>query len=586
MTLRAIAGLVALNAFVVAVGAGVLWGLRGWRSWGELLRLAGVAYLLGVAGLFIALTFELVVGIPVTAVTIALTGFALAGCGLAVGWRRGQTRPPLRLPGSGVPRLSFFGALFVAAMLVYLEAVFRAARLEWLWEFDAWRVWARSAKGIFFAGGIDPELAGIFAAYPPGVPALQAAAFHAMGSPDVATLHLEGWFLLAGFVAALAGLLAPRVRQAILLPFLLLLVLMPSFTERATWALADLPLDYLLAVAALLLLFWIEDRRGWRLAAATVLLGGALLTKREGLLLVVCVLAAAFAASWGERRWAWPRLAVSALVAFVLVLPWRIWILVHDVPGDGPQTGFLGFLRHGDRAWPSFELIVRTLFDRRLWLLLPALAVVSVVLAFLAGARRLAIFVSAFLGASVGAATWVIWANPTYEFTRPEGSSSVVRLVGGSVVVLGALTPLLLERALLRSGSAPRTASAFRRLAPWAIVIGAVLAYPGSMAVGYSGFRLPGGAPPFPSASDCVESPVEGDEVRVVFGYVDSYTDAFMLRDRALAAGIEGAGIAQDGCGRLRVFIGDIPSIAAAERIAAQARARQLEASLEQDPDG
>jgi hypothetical protein len=300
------------------------------------------------------------------------------------------------------------------------------------------------------------------------------------------------------------------------------------------------------------------------------------------------VLVAAFAASWGERRWAWPRLAVSALVAFVLVLPWRIWILVHDVPGDGPQTGFLGFLRHSDRAWPSFELIVRTLFDRRLWLLLPALGVASVVLAFLAGARRLAIFVSAFLGASVATATWVIWANPTYEFTRPEGSSSVVRLVGGAVVVLGALTPLLLERALrprpAKSRPSHNGADALAA-APWAIVV-AVLAYPGSMAVGYSGFRLPGGMPPFPSASDCIEKPVDGEQVRVVLGYASSYPDAFALRDRALPVGLEGVEIAQDGCGQLRVFIDDLPSIAAAEQIASKARAQQLQASLERDPDG
>ena len=36
--------------------------------------------------------------------------------------------------------------------------------------------------------------------YPPLVPALEAAAFHFMGAPDVVTLHLQFWFLLVGFV--------------------------------------------------------------------------------------------------------------------------------------------------------------------------------------------------------------------------------------------------------------------------------------------------------------------------------------------------------------------------------------------------
>ena len=33
MTLRAIAGIAAFNGFVLVVGAGVLWGMRGWRWW-------------------------------------------------------------------------------------------------------------------------------------------------------------------------------------------------------------------------------------------------------------------------------------------------------------------------------------------------------------------------------------------------------------------------------------------------------------------------------------------------------------------------------------------------------------------------
>ena len=47
MTLRAIGGLLVFNLFILGVGAGVLWGIRGWRWWTELVRLIGVAYFLG-----------------------------------------------------------------------------------------------------------------------------------------------------------------------------------------------------------------------------------------------------------------------------------------------------------------------------------------------------------------------------------------------------------------------------------------------------------------------------------------------------------------------------------------------------------
>jgi hypothetical protein len=231
-------------------------------------------------------------------------------------------------------------------------------------------------------------------------------------------------------------------------------------------------------------------------------------------------------------------------------------------------------------------------FDYELWLVLPTFALAAAVLAFVAGHRSLAVFVGSFVIASVLGSAWVIWSNPSLEITQDSGVNPIVRLVSSSALVLAALTPLVLERAwsgarLVASASTRRPAVGARRSAvAWAIIVVAVLSYPGSMAVGYSGFRLPGGAPLFPSPNECVREPVEGAKVRVVFGYEESYLDAFELRDRALAAGLEGAEISQDGCGRLRVFVDDLDSIEVGEQVAARARAQQLDAVLERDTDG
>jgi hypothetical protein len=595
MTIRAIAGLAALNLFVLSVGAALLWALRGWRWWSELLRLAGVAYLLGVASFFVALTFEIVVGIPLTAAAVVTTGLVLGGGALGVAWIRGRRSPGRRPAGPLLPRLSVFGALFAAAILVYLEAAFRAGRLAWLFEWDAWRVWTIRAKDLYFAGSLDPELMRLYPPYPPGFSSLQASAFHAMGSADVVTVHLQQWFVLVGFVGALVGLLAPRVRQEILLPVLRLLLVMPSFTERVTWALADLTLAYLVAVAALLLVLWLEDRQSWRLAVATVLMGGALLTKREGILVVACLVAASISASWQDRRRAWPRLAASALVAVALALPWRIWIIAQELPSDGPEAGYLWFLDHTDRAWPALELVARTFVDSDLWLVMPVVAVTALAVAVLAGARQLALFAVVFLATSLAASTWTIWANPSFSFTQDEGRSPVVRLDGTTVVVLGVLTPLMLERAWRGRESLQRRAESpalgawgrfrGRGLLPWAIVVAAALAYPGSMVVGYSGLRLPGGPPPFPSADDCVQSPAEGSRVRVVFGYESSYPSALALRARAVNAGFQAVDVAQDGCGRLRVYLDDLPSVAVGRAHVSDAEAAGLDATVEADTD-
>ena len=126
LTERALVGLFAYNVFFLVAGAGVLWGIRGWRAWTELVRLAGLAYFLGVGSLMVLMTFELTVGIPVTVATILLDGALLVAVpaslrrisrrslaasllagGLAVprpvGVRRAVPRRDRRLSGGNLP---------------------------------------------------------------------------------------------------------------------------------------------------------------------------------------------------------------------------------------------------------------------------------------------------------------------------------------------------------------------------------------------------------------------------------------------------------------------------------------------------
>lgn len=592
MTIRAIAGLVVFNLGVLGVGAVVLWGLGALRWWTDFVRLAGVTYLLGLASLMILLTFELVLGVPINLVTGAVSLVGLAAAGLALGMRRGYARPSLRPPEWYFPRISLFVAVSLSGIVVYFEGLFRAARLSSiLGEWDGWWFWVPKAKAIYFFGRLEPEFLVFLPndSYPPGLPVLHAAAFHAMGSADDVTLHVQYWFYAAGFTAALGGLLAPRVRQTILVPLLMLILMAPSFVTRLTWTYADLPLGYLMAIAALLLILWVEERRSWQLAAATILLSGAMLTKREGILFAACVLLAAFATSWRERRAVWPRLAVSGLAAFALALPWRIWFMAHGLPSDAPTAGYLGAFTYPERVWPSLKLVVTTLFDPDLWLALPVLAAVAMVAALLARAWTIAIYAGVFSIAAVAGGTWVIWSNASLPVTQNDAVNPIVRMTGTSILVLGALTPLLLERAWSGRGElrvpsrvARPGPDAFvcRSLAAWAVVLMAALVYPASMLVGYSGQTLPGGLPRFPSISDCVSAPVPGEKVRLVVGYADSYPEANVLRERAVAAGLRDTQVSQDGCGRLRVFVDDLPTVAAAT-LMANARSASLEPTFE-----
>ena len=595
MTLRALGGLLVSNVFVLVVGAGVLWGIRGWRWWTELVRLIGVAYLLGLSALTILLMHELVVGIPIEPATMLLSGTALVVAGIVAGRLRGFTTPGIRPPGWRVPKISLFAALFVAGIVVYFEALFRAERLAGVArEWDSWALWLPKSRALYRSGELDPELLRLLPqlpSYPPGPATIQAGAFHAMGSADTTTLHVQYWFIAVGFAVAVIGLLAQRVHHAILFPVLLALLVMPNLVDWITTVYADLPLGYLIAVAALLLILWIEEKKSWQLATATVFLAGAMLTKREGMLFAVCVLLAGFVASFAERRQLSRRLFAAGFVAFALVLPWRIWFTVHDFPATGSDTGYDGVISDLDRLWPAFEISLRTLFHQGLWHFASVVAVAAIVLALLAGAWRLALYAGTLAVAGLAAVTWILWVN--HGLTLVHEDWALRRLTGTTALALAVLTPLLLERAWRPSGPASRAVAApsasdtlFRpsRVA-WVVVLAGVLSHPASMLVGHSGSGLPGGWPRFPGTAGCAVAPVADADVRVVVGYADSYGEAIAMRGRARAAGLDEAEASQDGCGRLRVYVDDVPTIPAAQALLAEAQAAGLSPTVELDPD-
>jgi hypothetical protein len=595
MTLRAIIGLVVLHAFFLGVGAALLWGLRGWRVWTDVVRLAGLAYLLGVAGVVTVVTLALVVGVPFGPTLIIGSGAAVVAGGLtAARWKK-RPRPALRPPGWRLPTPSLLGAGFIAAIVLYFEASFRAERLAELYDWDAWFTWTLKGKALYHFGGLEEWIfggaaysGGVYTGYPPGFPVLQAASFHAMGADDVVTQNLNYWFFTLGFAAATAGLLAPRVRGLILLPALLLMLVLPGLTGIPVPGGAERPMAFLVAVAALLVLLWLEEKRDWQLAATAILLTGAFLTKREGLLLGACVVFAAGAASWREWRSTWPRLAFCGIAALALALPWRVWVAANGYRGDTPEAGFFGFVDDYDRALDSLWLAVRAMFGYDLWLVLPWAAVAAAALALLAGARKEAVFAIAFLSVTLVANAWVTLTNPV-AISLDYSLNPATRFMVTPLLAVATMLPLLLERAWT-AGSRPRSVTAQvaspgpKSLLPWAIVLAALVLYPASMAAGFSSFRLPGGPPSFPSRAECERSANAGEPVRVVFGYARSYPQANVLRERALGAGFETTEVARDGCGRLRVFVDKVVSVTAGEELQNRARAAGLEPTLEATP--
>ncbi len=581
MSVASLVGLVLLNGLVAVVGTCLLFGLRGFSSATELARLGGLSYLVGLAALGVVFTLELVVGIPFSLATILATAAALAGAGIALGRAAGRPWP---LSSSPRPRLGLAGAAGAALVVVYLEALFRAGRLNALSAWDAWAFWVPKAKAIYYFGGLDEqffrELPG--ATYPPIVPALEATAFHFMGSADVVTLHLQFWFFLAGFVAAVAGTLAPRVPELLLWPSLLLVLVAPRIVLRTLDPQADFLLDYFFVAAALLVALWLLEGERWQLVSGSLFLAAAMLTKREGQLFAACIVAAALAASWRERRRAWPRLLAAGAAAGALALPWRIWFTSRDLQGELPGIGLLGLLDHRERALPALRSVLSTLFDYDLWLIVPFLLAVAVVLAFLAGARLLASYVGLLTLLVVAGLTWVLWSFVELQlpFVQDESVNPIVRLSASLVLLSAAFLPLLLHpvlpgREMIQATALPRLlrATGARPAHSALLVTAAALAYPLA--------TLAGGGPRFPSVSDCARPPTGNGEIEAVFGSFPSARRATPLRERALRAGFQGVVAERNACGRVEVVLRGIPSLAVGRDFVQEARAAGFQVRLE-----
>jgi hypothetical protein len=454
---HAIFGLAALNGAYAVLGVTLLWALRGLPRWSDVLRLAGLGYLMGVAAFGTVWTELLVVGVPFggwgVVLSLAACTAAAGAAGVALGRARprGFIDPGCRASSSAV----LVTAVGVGLTGLLLEALFRSARLQSLQAYDAWAFWVPKGKAIYYFGGLDQQVFTTFPGptYPPLVPILDAAAFHAMGSADVITFHLQYWFLVVGAVAAIAGCLYRHVPAWLLWPPLVLVLAVPRIASGLLTPQADVLVDALFVVGALFLALWARDGRGWRLAAAAVLFSGAGLTKREGLLFAGAAFAVALGASRSRWRSAWPRLAVAAAVVGASAVPWRLWYRSHGLGGEAPSNAGAGGSL--ERMLDSLRLSFDVFFDTTLWSVVPIVALIAVGAALVWGDRRVGMFVASLLGLVFLGGAWVTYSYRDVPITANEALNPIVRYTGAIVLLAAAGMPLLLA-SVWRSGTGDR----------------------------------------------------------------------------------------------------------------------------------
>ena len=439
------AGLLGANALMLVSGIGVLPLLGVARSWRALLHRAGLAYLCGiVVSTALAANLALIhvsfgwVGLSVLAATsIAYTVYRL----------RGSEPPSWRRP-------SWLSLTAVAALAALMAEYARAFAIAPLDRYDAWAIWALKGHALYAFGWADPA---VFAGseyrfanldYPLLLPSLEAIDFRAMGAFDTRLLHLQFLLLLIAALAALGAVLRDRVPPLLMWLALGAIALAPAVFDQLLTAYADLPLALVFAVGVAAAGRWLLTNERWSLSVAALCFAGALLTKNEGSLFVAAAFIGLAAAAY--RRWR--ALAVAAAVDVLVLLPWKVYVRVHDVHdinyslGDtfdwNHVAGRLGDSRNANRTLGD------QMIDPRHWGLLAPIFVLLLLLAAMTGARQLSLFGAVWALLSWLGLSW-IYVISHFEYSSYL-SSTKERVVASVVLGAAALAPLLAAEAWAR----------------------------------------------------------------------------------------------------------------------------------------
>jgi hypothetical protein len=467
--MREALGIVGPTCLLTLAGLGVLFGAGMIRP---TLRAAapalGLAYLAGVSAVMLLGLAVISLGAGFNVALFTLSCLLFAAGGLLIAARRSNWAPQ---PNGGVrPALGPLGwmlrpSLAVLGVLVagYLVVLLLTALVQPMDTWDAWSLWTRKARILADYDGIPTQFfvdpANAFRhQYPLLLPLFESVHIRAMGEVDEGALHAVFWLLMISFLGALA-FLTWRVRSSdAWLAALLLGALVPGVYWQLPTAYADFPMAFLLGIGVLLLGLWLRSGERSELVVAVLLLGAAANVKNEALPMVAIALLVAAALLASSREWARLRQIAAAAAALVLaVLPWRLWVAIHDVPSDIPIAKGLtpGFLiERLDRVWPSFKALSWNLFKQGGWIV-PVACLTMILAARTRPDRRLGLF---YLLTAAGVFISVLWAF----MVRPAGLQWQLDN-GANRVVVGAIFVLLVGVAHLWSASGDRLA---RQLAP------------------------------------------------------------------------------------------------------------------------
>jgi hypothetical protein len=394
----------------------------------DIVALAGLAYMCGLACTSVGLIALLCAGCPLTVLGLALVSAAFAALGAAPGLRRRSSPSWPRADRSRVGRAErWFAATLVAAVVVYAIVGFRwAATLPLTNAWDAWAMWVRKGELLYHFGSIPtPFLTShVYLAthqnYPLLTSVMDALWFHLAGY-NVVSLHAQYWTMLMMGAWAAAGIASRVTRPAVWAPLVAAITVCPAIRGQLVTLYADVPLSLFLLLGAISMAIWIQSggRDHGLLVVGIACLAAVANTKNEGLTDAVVVLAVAWGLTLGRSlvgssqlrgRDGLRPLLIATTVFGVSAAPWLIWLAAHHIGGDVPigkglDPGYV--LARAWRILPSMRALYQNATSSQWTAALPVGALIVLAGMLYQPTRRAACFYAAAAVAVFLSLVWV-----------------------------------------------------------------------------------------------------------------------------------------------------------------------------------
>lgn len=452
--------LVAVNALLAAAGAGLLALIGLVRTRRDLARMAGAAWLAGLAAAGIVGAILAPLGVPVAWVLFLVPAAAAAGWWPVLSARGSPSRTP---PGPTGGTANGLAAALLAAITFAIGAValwaYAVAPLD---EYDGWALWGLKARALAALGSADPQVfassayVGAHLEYPLAIPVLYALPLTVAGTFDSNLIVMQSLLVGIAGIAALWSLLRDRVRPVVLWAWLAAIAATPAVTEQLGTGYADLQLALFVAAGVVCLARFAEQGDGAYLALGTLFLAAAALSKNEGALFATAAILATLAVA-RERRWS--VLLCGACIVAVLV-PWHLWAAVHDLTssdydlGSSLDPGYVAG-RIG-RARLTIEWFWHRVVLSGNWVTLPFIVAATVAVGVVARRSQAAVLAAIFATLAFAGLTWIYVISPigVDDYLNSNG----VRVIASILLGTAALGPVIVEDLLGRPAAAAASA--------------------------------------------------------------------------------------------------------------------------------